>query len=94
MIKRNTPKYKEYREYLIKKFNENFQKRDQKTYRGFDGETFRLDYISEFNSFVLEFAINEKDYRNNCFEDGELYSITDYSPEQIYIKMMEEIKTQ
>lgn len=41
-----------------------------------------ITYISKFRSFVIEYANNFQDAKNNVFEDGDIFSI-DLTEDQI-----------
>ena len=40
-------------------------------YKGLDGGYYRIDHFG--NSYVIEYAENEIEAKNNCFEDADLY---------------------
>ena len=68
---------------------------DERPHFEFNHFIFRLDTIgAEFNGIVVEYAYNEKQVANNCFEDGDCFNVDDLSEEQIYNAVISEIEDQ
>ena len=52
------------------------------------GHYYRVDHFS--NLYVIEFAGTDEEAKNNCFEDGDLFS-DDLSPEELKKQIQENI---
>lgn len=42
-------------------------------YKGVDGGFYRVDYCGGLDSYIIEYAENEEEARNNMFEDDDLF---------------------
>jgi len=40
-----------------------------------EGSYYKFTYINQFEGYVVEYADNYEDAKNNVFEDGDIYSI-------------------
>ena len=99
MEMRSMTKREEYREYIEKKLYDEFEEKEINRERCFllpDGQAIHIDFITlgGDQALVIEFADSVIEAKKYHMEDGNVYFISDMTPEEMFRQMMEEIKNE